>query len=360
MAQIDDPERVFARPRRPNSSLFFQQHAPMDINEWGHLLPASARKIAELVLKCHRVSPAFNRVPGDLVLARILPYVMDNESGYRDASERYARLRETEALLAAQTRASLSSPWWTRYRRAVVDSLHGLAEKCNLDLFVAHHAFRLIDLLWLLPHARGEAMRWGVRTMREHAAYLCVAALRISARLHQIPVPEDDVLACHIRDLFSKSSSSGDSRTCERYIDLHLGWRVLCITPLHCLQLFVDQYPLYPMPFCENFDRRGQLRLALTSDKCDRLYLSIKKWCAFFASFCLQHHEFSAIQPSLLASAVLYLARSNLKLSPPWKPELAAMTAHSEEAVVPVATQITDLYTTEFAEFLARGQRPAD
>ena len=194
--------------------------------------------------------------------------------------------------------------------------------------------------------------------MREHAAYLCVAALRISARLHQIP--EDDVLACHIRDLFSKSSSSGDSRTCERYIDLHLGWRVLCITPLHCLQLFVDQYPLYPMPFCENFDRRGQLRLALTSDKCDRLYLSIKKWCAFFASFCLQHHEFSAIQPSLLASAVLYLARSNLKLSPPWRPELAAMTAHSEEAVVPVATQITDLYTTEFAEFLARGQRPLD
>ena len=109
MAQTNDPESVFARPRRPNSSLFYQQHAPMDINEWGQLLPASARKIAELVLKCHRVSPAFNRVPGDLVLARILPYVMDNESGYRDASERYARLRETEALLAAQTRASCAA-----------------------------------------------------------------------------------------------------------------------------------------------------------------------------------------------------------------------------------------------------------
>ena len=54
------------------------------------------------------------------------------------------------------------------------------------------------------------------------------------------------------------------------------------------------------------------------------------------------------------------MGRADHKLSPPWQPELAAMTAHSEEAVVPVATQITDLYETEFAEFLARGQRPAD
>ena len=194
-----------------------------------------------------------------------------------------------------------------------------------------------------------------------HAAYLCVAALRISARLHQIPVPEDDVLACHVPDLFSKSCKSGDSRTCERYIDLHLGWRVLCITPLHCLQHFIALKPLYARAAGEAEGPRDFHRDApVTPDKFDRLYVYVQKWCAFFASLCLQHHMFSAIQPSLLASAVLYLARSNLKLSPPWRHELAAMTAYSEEIVVLVATQITDLYTTEFAEFLARGQRPAD
>ena len=31
------------------------------------------------------------------------------------------------------------SRWWNQYRRAVVDSLHGLAERCELQLVVAHH-----------------------------------------------------------------------------------------------------------------------------------------------------------------------------------------------------------------------------
>ena len=35
------------------------------------------------------------------------------------------------------------SRWWNQYRRAVVDSLHGLAERCELELVVAHHAANL-------------------------------------------------------------------------------------------------------------------------------------------------------------------------------------------------------------------------
>ena len=150
-----------------------------------------------------------------------------------------------QAEAARRAHGSLASPWWTRYRRAVVDSLHGLAEKCDLDLSVAHHAVRLIDLLWLLPNARDDALRWVARTMREHAAYLCVAALRASARLHRAPVPDDGAFARHVPDLFSKQCQNSDWRTCERYIDLHLGWRVLCVTPLHCLQHFIALKPLY-------------------------------------------------------------------------------------------------------------------
>ena len=51
--------------------------------------------------------------------------------------------------------------------------------------------------------------------------------------------------ARHVPDLFSKQCQNSDWRTCERYIDLHLGWRVLCVTPLHCLQHFIALKPLY-------------------------------------------------------------------------------------------------------------------
>ena len=89
----------------------------------------------------------------------------------------------------------------------------------------------------------------------------------------------------------------------------------------------------------------------VTPDKFDRLYLYVQKWCAFFCSLCLQHHKFSAIQPSLLASAILHVARLNLKLSPPWRPELAAMTHHSEDAIQPTASEILQLYHDEFPQF---------
>ena len=35
-------------------------------------------------------------------------------------------------------------------RRAVVDSLHGLAERCELQLVVAHHAAKLVDLILVI------------------------------------------------------------------------------------------------------------------------------------------------------------------------------------------------------------------
>lgn len=189
--------------------------------------------------------------------------------------------------------------------------------------------------------------------MREHAAFLCVAALRTSARLHRFEVPSDAAFAKHVPDLFSHQCQNSDSATCERYIDAHLGWRVLCVTPLHCLQYFIALKPLYHSGDASrgcDFHRDA----AVTADKFDRLYLYVQKWCAFFCSLCLQHHKFSTIEPSLLASAILHVARANLKLSPVWKPELVDITGHDEPSLVPTATTILDLYHSEFPQFLAR------
>ena len=51
-------------------------------------------------------------------------------------------LLAAEAALSRERerRVVLVSQWWTRYRRAVVDSLHGLAERCGLPLAVARRA----------------------------------------------------------------------------------------------------------------------------------------------------------------------------------------------------------------------------
>mmetsp|Transcript_19353 Transcript_19353/g.57513 ORF Transcript_19353/g.57513 Transcript_19353/m.57513 type:complete len:373 (-) Transcript_19353:26-1144(-) len=355
---MDDPLRTFGRgPVAPSAVLVFAR-CPSEVTKWGHLLPESERRVARAVLRAHRLSPRLRVLPLEVVY-KLLPYLLDDERGAgarappETPAERRGRLCQAEAALsrelvrAREDRDVLQSPWWTRYRRAVVDSLHGLAEQCDLDLGVAHHAMRLVDLLWLLPNARDSSLRWRARTMRERAAFLCVGALRASAALHGLPAPPASKFAAHVPALFSAQCQHSDPATCERYVSQHLGWRVLAVTPLHQLQYFIGQRPLYAGPGACDAHRGAPL----TPDKFERLYLYVQKWCAFFCSLCLQHHKFSFVGPSRLAAAILLVARQNLKLKPAWRRELAELTRFGEEALGPTARTILDLYRAEFPQF---------
>ena len=232
-----------------------------------------------------------------------------------------------------------------------MDSLHGLAERCELELVVAHHAAKLVDLIWLLPHATNDAKAWTAKTLRSRAAYLCVGALRVAADAHNVQVCLQ-TLEQAVPDLFAQQCRQSDARECELYVRQHIGWRVLTPTPLHFLRIYVSKRPLYPESTDVLADHH---RNQPVNDevRVERLFLYVQKWCCFFCSMCLQHREFSGdkVPSAKLAAAVLLVARRNLKLTPAWRPELEGMTAFSLADVAPVADRIFEVYEDEFREF---------
>ena len=141
--KMNDPAKLLLgeSPPAPTPARLLARQ-PGALGSWGHLLPLSERQLASATLRCLR-----NAMPHS-VIVRVLQYaIVDNEP-----------LEATLALVDRAIRAEVpvqqkgqpptgarpcQSRWWNQYRRAVVDSLHGLAEQCELQLVVAHHAANL-------------------------------------------------------------------------------------------------------------------------------------------------------------------------------------------------------------------------
>ena len=135
---MNDPAKLLLgeSPPAPTPARLLTRQ-PGALGSWGHLLPLSERQLASATLRCLR-----NAMPHS-VIVRVLQYaIIDDEP-----------LETTLALVDRAIRAEVpvtekgpptgtrpcQSRWWNQYRRAVVDSLHGLAERCELQLVVAHH-----------------------------------------------------------------------------------------------------------------------------------------------------------------------------------------------------------------------------
>ena len=135
---MNDPSKLLLgeSPPAPTPARLLTRQ-PGALGSWGHLLPWQERQLASATLRCLR-----NAMPHS-VIVRVLQYaIVDSEP-----------LETTLALVDRAIRAEVpiqekgpptgtrpcQSRWWNQYRRAVVDSLHGLAERCELELVVAHH-----------------------------------------------------------------------------------------------------------------------------------------------------------------------------------------------------------------------------
>ena len=135
---MNDPAKLLLgeSPPAPTPARLLTRQ-PGSIESWGHLLPWQERQLASATLRCLR-----NAMPHSVII-RVLQYaIVDNEP-----------LETTLALVDRAIRNEVpvqekgpptgtrpcQSRWWNQYRRAVVDSLHGLAERCELQLVVAHH-----------------------------------------------------------------------------------------------------------------------------------------------------------------------------------------------------------------------------
>ena len=136
--KMNDPAKLLLgeSPPAPTPARLLTRQ-PGALGSWGHLLPLSERKLASATLRCLR-----NAMPHS-VIVRVLQYaIIDNEPLETTLALVDRAIRNevpvTEKGPPTGTRPC-QSRWWNQYRRAVVDSLHGLAERCELQLVVAHH-----------------------------------------------------------------------------------------------------------------------------------------------------------------------------------------------------------------------------
>ena len=347
---MNDPAKLLLgeSPPAPTPARLLTRQ-PGALGSWGHLLPLSERQLASATLRCLR-----NAMPHS-VIVRVLQYAIVDDEPLETTLALVDRAIRNEVPVQEKGPPTGTRPcqsrWWNQYRRAVVDSLHGLAERCELELVVAHHAAKLVDLIWLLPHSQNDEKAWTAKTLRSRAAYLCVGALRVAADAHNVDVCLR-TLEQAVPDLFAQQCRQSDARECELYVRQHIGWRVLTPTPLHFLRIYVSKRPLYPESTDVLADHH---RNQPVNDevRVERLFLYVQKWCCFFCSMCLQHREFSGdkVPSAKLAAAVLLVARRNLKLTPAWRPELEAMTSFTLAEVAPVADRIFEVYEDEFREF---------
>ncbi len=347
---MNDPAKLLLgeSPPAPTPARLLARQ-PGSIEAWGHLLPWQERQLASATLRCLR-----NAMPHS-VIVRVLQYAIVDDEPLETTLALVDRAIRNEVPVQEKGPPTGTRPcqsrWWNQYRRAVVDSLHGLAERCELELVVAHHAAKLVDLIWLLPHASNDNKAWTAKTLRSRAAYLCVGALRVAADAHGVDVCLR-TLEQAVPDLFAQQCRQSDARECELYVRQHIGWRVLTPTPLHFLRIYVSKRPLYPESTDVLADHH---RNQPVNDevRVERLFLYVQKWCCFFCSMCLQHREFSGdkVPSAKLAAAVLLVARRNLKLTPAWRPELETMTSFTLQEVAPVADRIFEVYEDEFREF---------
>ena len=139
---MNDPAKLLLgeSPPAPTPARLLTRQ-PGALGSWGHLLPLSERQLASATLRCLR-----NAMPHS-VIVRVLQYAIVDDEPLETTLALVDRAIRNEVPVQEKGPPTGARPcqsrWWNQYRRAVVDSLHGLAERCELELVVAHHAANL-------------------------------------------------------------------------------------------------------------------------------------------------------------------------------------------------------------------------
>ena len=136
---MNDPAKLLLgeSPPAPTPARLLTRQ-PGSIESWGHLLPWQERQLASATLRCLR-----NAMPHS-VIVRVLQYAIVDDEPLETTLALVDRAIRNEVPVQEKGQPPTGarpcqSRWWNQYRRAVVDSLHGLAERCELELVVAHN-----------------------------------------------------------------------------------------------------------------------------------------------------------------------------------------------------------------------------
>ena len=93
----DREDEELERVRKgPSCIVYLQRHGYAngdDVRVFGEVLHVAARRVSATVLRARRLSPELKRIPEDLVVRHVLPYLFEDEPVGEGAEDRYNQFR---------------------------------------------------------------------------------------------------------------------------------------------------------------------------------------------------------------------------------------------------------------------------
>ena len=352
----DREDEELERVRKgPSCVVYLQRHGYAngdDVRAFGPVLPAAARRVSASVLRARRLSPELKRIPEDLVVRHVLPYLFeddddDDDEGIRGGFNQFKRLVKTEECVAEglSSHPRLLQDGWSQ--GAVHPAWHKFAFDFGdeYDQVVPIHAIHIINMLWWKLNHNGDDADVMLREVEQqfnlrasgvletsHLAslLLCTGALSLSAALHgEAPVKGDRQA---FRSIF-EGAQPLDLKRVEAFIVAKIGWRCLYTAPEHMLtHLFVCG-----STYANLTEEDGGLDRAVRNDFWRR--------CSNVSRMLACHDVIFSFTPTMVAGGVLYHVRKSLltEETATWSPELERLLAIPTDIIQRVAGMIADL-----------------
>ena len=337
----DEDDLAIAR-RGPSCVLYLQRHGYAvgeDLRRLGpgseKLLPASARSVSSTVMRCHRLSSSLRKLPADIMVRYVLPYVIeadDEESGngFSDFQrmrridfaisgelEDFRELRESEAWSLGDRH-----PLWKKF-------CFDYAYVCDYDQVVSIHAINMISYLWWKLNHDGIDPQVMLEEVKQEYALvetclasllLATAALSLSAALHGAPPPQADAFS----RVFGRAI---ELKPVEAIIAQKIGWRCLYTTTDHMLSHLFSLDCTY----------EG------LSPRTEETQQELVRRCANISRICACHELFHYSQTLITASIVFYARRSMFPSDEdPWTSDLQGLTGFSGDLVSQLVTPLQE------------------
>eukprot|EP00542_Grammatophora_oceanica_P019295 CAMPEP_0194030396 /NCGR_PEP_ID=MMETSP0009_2-20130614/3899_1 /TAXON_ID=210454 /ORGANISM="Grammatophora oceanica, Strain CCMP 410" /LENGTH=324 /DNA_ID=CAMNT_0038670335 /DNA_START=111 /DNA_END=1085 /DNA_ORIENTATION=+ len=222
------------------------------------------------------------------------------------------------------------------FRRYLVDWMSDVGEQCRLHNTTVHCSILFLDKVFRsrdIPRSQWKLLA---------TACISVAAKYEEAEEHCPPIP--DLL--QLTKLSSLGHTSLSFREGELEILRHLGWRLRAIPPLHVIGYFLAKGSCFE-------DDTWQGRSLI-----EKIPKYVKKYAEFFCNLTLQEYSFQQYQPTQLAAAILFAARTALQLEPRWRPELVRITGYDEDDIMPTFRHVWTYYEEQFPGHVSRSISP--
>ena len=196
-----------------------------------------------------------------------------------------------------------------------------VCEYFNIHQTTTHGAMAYLDRLQ--PNEKFSRFEWQM---------LAICCILISAKYNESEEDVPDLAS--LEDITQQKITNDIILSYELWALKRMGWKLGVRTVMAFLSTYTASGIIFPEDYSSNLSIKSQIEKILD-----------KQLIALATLVTLDSH-FKAIPTSILASAILFIARRNLNLKTIWNEELISLTNHREIDLIKVISSIDKVYDT--------------